>query len=1183
MTAMIRSRRVRSFIVGLGVLALLCASAVMASAGTGKVRVVGSKKYLDFCVSIRFNATPAQITEIKRGLTEGSAILLDATDGQFEFGNIYIVNDSGASDQAELWVHSTSGRAYATYGSYGVSGQHINMFYPSNFSKTPSQKGDAYTVAHEFVHHVWSIADEYSGPGAGGAGDCEAPPGSNTATFCLMDNYFTRGVNKGIGGATGAYSLNELCVRSNHDPDKDTHQESRHSKSCWETIAAYSALTGTLKSRGGTAPAALPVAAAPAATAPTYYDSSSGRRFVLIIDRSGSMGTVDGASGSPTRMTLAKQAANIFVDLVKLNESIGVVSFSNSVATNMGLTTVTAGSKATAKAAINGLSDSGSTAIGDALVAGRNLITGAASKVCCQTIVLFTDGENNSGVSELSVIPSLVAANITVISVAIGSGVSTANLSQIAGDTSGKFFQVANSSKLPALMAALSAEATGGGIMARQPGFISTGQTLDRTVLVDSATQELTVTLTTDVGNTVGMSLVSPTGAVYSATSAPYVEFLSSAGTRIGIIRRPTLTTGSWKVRVTGQVVKSNAYDVTISGVAPGVGLTATSNKAQYTFPEAAVVTATPHFGQAVIGASVRATVVTPLGTKIPIDLFDDGAASHGDTAPNDGVYSAKFGNYAAGPGTYQLDVVADSVAASTVFPGEGLFVGLAPANTGSVPLFRRETSLSIVAVGVSANDFDGDGLLDAWENRVGLDAGSAVGPAGATGDPDGDGVNNINEQRNGTDPMLSNVWSLSEGSTGFFSERLAISNPHTDSATFSVTFLREYDAPIVRNYSLYGQRRMTIDVNAIPGLSNAAVSAVVNTTAGGVVVERTLIWDTTRKYGGHTGKAVQAPKTKWYLAEGEARAFDTYILFANDNASPASVTATYLLESGAPVVRAYSVPAKKRLTVYANAIPGVTGKAFSTTIESSVPITVERAMYFGSTAGRLWEGGHESAAVDAPSTSWFVAEGRTGSLFDMYLLLANPGPTATVATVRYLLPGGAVVQRTYPLRATSRTTIWVDGEPGLADTDVSAQISAPLPIIVERAMYWPDPYPRWYEAHNSAGVTTTGVEWALAEGEHGGTAGFQTYVLLANPGNTDALVTLTILRTSSNPVTINKLVLANSRETVPSSEFGLSSGERFGVRINSDQPIVVERAMYWNAGGQFWSAGTNETAVRIR
>ena len=29
--------------------------------------------------------------------------------------------------------------------------------------------------------------------------------------------------------------------------------------------------------------------------------------------------------------------------------------------------------------------------------------------------------------------------------------------------------------------------------------------------------------------------------------------------------------------------------------------------------------------------------------------------------------------------------------------------------------------------------------------------------------------------------------------------------------------------------------------------------------------------------------------------------------------------------------------------------------------------------------------------------------------------------------------------------------------------------------------------------------------------------------------------------------------------------------------------PIVVERAMYWNGGGEFWGGGTNETGFRIR
>jgi hypothetical protein len=39
---------------------------------------------------------------------------------------------------------------------------------------------------------------------------------------------------------------------------------------------------------------------------------------------------------------------------------------------------------------------------------------------------------------------------------------------------------------------------------------------------------------------------------------------------------------------------------------------------------------------------------------------------------------------------------------------------------------------------------------------------------------------------------------------------------------------------------------------------------------------------------------------------------------------------------------------------------------------------------------------------------------------------------------------------------------------------------------------------------------------------------------------------------------------------------------EEFGAAIKSTQPIVVERAIYLDAGGVVWSAGTNATATRL-
>jgi hypothetical protein len=54
--------------------------------------------------------------------------------------------------------------------------------------------------------------------------------------------------------------------------------------------------------------------------------------------------------------------------------------------------------------------------------------------------------------------------------------------------------------------------------------------------------------------------------------------------------------------------------------------------------------------------------------------------------------------------------------------------------------------------------DTDRDGLPDNWERLHGLDPLSAVGVNGATGDSDNDGVTNIDEFQNNTNPSMNNT-----------------------------------------------------------------------------------------------------------------------------------------------------------------------------------------------------------------------------------------------------------------------------------------------------------------------------------------------------------------------------------------------------------------------------------------
>jgi hypothetical protein len=156
-----------------------------------------------------------------------------------------------------------------------------------------------------------------------------------------------------------------------------------------------------------------------------------------------------------------------------------------------------------------------------------------------------------------------------------------------------------------------------------------------------------------------------------------------------------------------------------------------------------------------------------------------------------------------------------------------------------------------------------------------------------------------------------------------------------------------------------------------------------------------------------------------------------------------------------------------------------------------------------------------------------------------------------------------------------------VDGVPGLSDAEVSVAVAASQPIVVERAMYWPEG--QWTDGHASAAADALGTRWILAEGETGGRDGFATYVLVANPNPTAASLTFTVLRERGAPVRLTRTVGPNARLTLWSGELPLLSGERFGVVVDSSVPVAVERSMYWNGAGHAWRGGTSETGLRVR
>ncbi|MGH9160639.1 MAG: transglutaminase domain-containing protein [Vicinamibacteraceae bacterium] len=421
----------------------------------------------------------------------------------------------------------------------------------------------------------------------------------------------------------------------------------------------------------------------------------------------------------------------------------------------------------------------------------------------------------------------------------------------------------------------------------------------------------------------------------------------------------------------------------------------------------------------------------------------------------------------------------------------------------------------------------------------------------------------------------------LAEGSTGFFDLDVAIANPNDSPAPISIEFLREDGQRVVQSDVLAPRSQRTIRVDEIPGLESTAVSTIVKSTeALPLVVDRTMFWDGSR-YGGHATGAVNGASTRWWFAEGFQGAFETFVLLANGNNAQVSVTLSFLLDSGDVVTREVGVPPLARRTIYAGNIPELVGRAFSIEVASDAPIVAERAMYFG--VNRFWDGGHASPGTDAPAREWFFAEGATGSYFNTFLLVGNPGTSTANVHITYLLPNGEQIGKDHQVAGRSRLTLNVALEdPALAATTVSAVVESDSPIVAERAMYWGGD---WREGHDALGVSAPALRWGVADGRVGTDLGFETFILIANPDEQrTARLSVSFLTSEGETVQRSYDVPAKTRFTIPVSSFVPElQGKAFGATIESVNgvPIFVERATYWSASSP-WDGGVAVPAARL-
>ena len=287
---------------------------------------------------------------------------------------------------------------------------------------------------------------------------------------------------------------------------------------------------------------------------------------------------------------------------------------------------------------------------------------------------------------------------------------------------------------------------------------------------------------------------------------------------------------------------------------------------------------------------------------------------------------------------------------------------------------------------------------------------------------------------------------------------------------------------------------------------------------------------------------------------------FDSYLLLMNPNDRDALVDVVFQGEDGSNHSFRYSVEANSRFTVPVRETVG--HGSFSTDVKSDIPVLAERAMYF-SYEGR--KGGHDSIGACSTSKTWFFAEGYTGGSFDTWVLLQNPNDATATVTLSFMRPDGTVINQQVSVAARRRYSVHVDEISGLESSDVSTQITADLPVVAERAMYFS--YDGKDGGHDSIGACSTSNTWFFAEGYTGGS--FDTWVLLQNPNDATATVTLSFMKPDGSIIEQQVSVPGRRRHSVHVDEVPGLSATDVSTKVTSDLPIIAERSMYFDYEGK--------------
>ncbi len=634
------------------VICSLSASINPASAGTGTYNQ-GTPDKLTLNVVFQFNVEefnpnqPWQDT-----FTRASELLYNSSEGQLQIGTINFYNNCPQkNNDADILINSGTGRASAHIGGLGTSGLHVTVYNDTHTQDIPSVRGH-FGVVHEFGHYVFALYDEYIGE-------------DGTPTSCISPDSTIASIMDGGTTVQPSNQRTEWALAGDQEACEDTWQYQERDMMDWPWIVQYVAdkYNSTLS-----APSAYNITMPSGHQALTFNYYECQIRAVVCLDRSGSMGG--------TKLATAKEGANLFVDLTRDSDELGVSSFSTSATVNYPINLMTDANKTAAHNAINSLVASGLTNIGGGLQTSLNMITGQGTPVSNEVIVLLSDGLHNTGTSPSAVLPSIIERGVVVFTIGLGSGADTTLLSNIANQTGGSYFFAASATGLPAHFNTIFSQLRNDGAITKLEEDIASGELDEHSVIIDIPTQiggEATFVLSW-VSGALDLTLIRPDGTQVYDDDPDVALHISDPLSEIYRLNDPSV--GAWRMLVTSSLTNTR-YDLQVnSSAASNVSVVTSTDQGVYDTNEQILIRTSvlgPPVGslegQSVAGAEVYGVVSIDGIESASIILFDDGDITHGDAKGNDGIYSNYF--YPLSGGNYSFNITVNNLTGTTAPPDE--------------------------------------------------------------------------------------------------------------------------------------------------------------------------------------------------------------------------------------------------------------------------------------------------------------------------------------------------------------------------------------------------------------------------------------------------------------------------------------------------------------------------------